>query len=489
MSHTKHESAVEGGGAGHAQLFPMRLLGFGLLLAWGAAIASFEQAIDVASLSSPVLRLWVSSGLAALCYLVLAWRARRSGSGMQSSAPLLAALATAATLCPALSLMGAMLEAFPLDLMALVFKAVSTAGLFLLWSARLATHRPRVAWVAYAGSLALAASVWALLHLAGTTAVFVGAFALPAASTALLKISAGLPRDDAPDTTEPAVWRVPWRPVLLVAVFSFAQQLVGHYDGSVLNAYEWGRLVASVTVLVPLLVRFDRFDVEMLARACPVLMVGALVICGLHGFDDTWGAKKLLASAGYYLFTLYLYLMLNTLSFRFGIRAEWLFGCVLAADALITPAGAMAGNWAHELAGQGAYLVVDIASGCVTVVLVLACMLLVTGRSLSDAWGIRGTRLSSAPGAGMATGKPEGVSATSDYVRDRMRLCENAARRYGLTHREEEVLALLLEGKTFQQIEAALCIAHGTMRTHVQHVYAKLGAHSGDEVREVVSRK
>ena len=64
--------------------------------------------------------------------------------------------------------------------------------------------------------------------------------------------------------------------------------------------------------------------------------------------------------------------------------------------------------------------------------------------------------------------------------------CARVARHYGLTHREEEVLSLLAQGKTFQEVEGALTIAHGTMRVHVQHIYAKLGVHGVEEAREVV---
>ncbi|MDR1422338.1 MAG: LuxR C-terminal-related transcriptional regulator [Coriobacteriales bacterium] len=56
------------------------------------------------------------------------------------------------------------------------------------------------------------------------------------------------------------------------------------------------------------------------------------------------------------------------------------------------------------------------------------------------------------------------------------------ARQYGLTHREEEVLSLLAENRSFAEIESTLYIAHGTLRVHVQHLYAKLDVHSKEEI-------
>jgi PAS domain S-box-containing protein len=47
-----------------------------------------------------------------------------------------------------------------------------------------------------------------------------------------------------------------------------------------------------------------------------------------------------------------------------------------------------------------------------------------------------------------------------------------------LTPREVEVLALLGEGLTTEQLAARLTLSRTTVRNHIQHVLAKLGAHS-----------
>jgi DNA-binding NarL/FixJ family response regulator len=49
---------------------------------------------------------------------------------------------------------------------------------------------------------------------------------------------------------------------------------------------------------------------------------------------------------------------------------------------------------------------------------------------------------------------------------------------YDLTGRELEVLTLLAQGETNQMIADELFISVNTVRNHVQHVIAKLGAHS-----------
>lgn len=51
-------------------------------------------------------------------------------------------------------------------------------------------------------------------------------------------------------------------------------------------------------------------------------------------------------------------------------------------------------------------------------------------------------------------------------------------RPYGLTHREAEVVQLLREGLTNQQIAERLVVSAGTVRTHLENVFAKLDVHT-----------
>lgn len=49
---------------------------------------------------------------------------------------------------------------------------------------------------------------------------------------------------------------------------------------------------------------------------------------------------------------------------------------------------------------------------------------------------------------------------------------------YKLSERETELLQLLVEGNTYQQIADSIFISHGTVRKHVQNIYGKLHIHS-----------
>ena len=55
-----------------------------------------------------------------------------------------------------------------------------------------------------------------------------------------------------------------------------------------------------------------------------------------------------------------------------------------------------------------------------------------------------------------------------------------------LSAREQEVLLLMAQRKGAGQITRALSISQNTLKTHVRHIYAKLGVHSKDELLDLV---
>ena len=65
------------------------------------------------------------------------------------------------------------------------------------------------------------------------------------------------------------------------------------------------------------------------------------------------------------------------------------------------------------------------------------------------------------------------------------------ADKYGLTAREKDVLRLLLLTGNFEQIQARLCFAKCTLKTHLVNIYSKCEVHSAAELmakyfREVI---
>jgi DNA-binding NarL/FixJ family response regulator len=65
--------------------------------------------------------------------------------------------------------------------------------------------------------------------------------------------------------------------------------------------------------------------------------------------------------------------------------------------------------------------------------------------------------------------------ATAQLLKEFVQLAENKAKDYGLSNREMEVLQLLSEGNTNKEIAKALWISEQTVKTHVAHIFDKLG--------------
>ena len=63
---------------------------------------------------------------------------------------------------------------------------------------------------------------------------------------------------------------------------------------------------------------------------------------------------------------------------------------------------------------------------------------------------------------------------------------EELSRTYRLSPREQEVLALLAEGKTGRVIQQELFIAEGTFKAHTRHIYEKMGINSRKELFELL---
>ncbi len=64
--------------------------------------------------------------------------------------------------------------------------------------------------------------------------------------------------------------------------------------------------------------------------------------------------------------------------------------------------------------------------------------------------------------------------------------CETAAKTFDLTEREAEVMRLLALGRSGPEIQDELSISRNTAKTHVRHVYRKMGVHSQQELMDCV---
>lgn len=62
------------------------------------------------------------------------------------------------------------------------------------------------------------------------------------------------------------------------------------------------------------------------------------------------------------------------------------------------------------------------------------------------------------------------------------------AQAYGLSPRETEVLHLLASGRSLPRIEQELVVSHSTARTHVRHIYEKMGINNRQQLHDLMER-
>lgn len=73
--------------------------------------------------------------------------------------------------------------------------------------------------------------------------------------------------------------------------------------------------------------------------------------------------------------------------------------------------------------------------------------------------------------------------AVSDMV---ARRCELLGDRYGLSKRERQVFSLLAKGRSGVEVQRRLVLSEGTAKTHVSHIYKKLGVTSHQQLLDIV---
>ena len=342
---------------------------------------------------------------------------------------------------------------------------VGVGLMILLWSELYGSLSPvRIALYYALSQLAGAVVIWtfkgfALPWLAVYTCL------LPVVSLAMLRAAwRWLPQERRPRVGTGARFTFPWKPAALVSVYAFAFGLQEATTYATNGPHSGLGMVATafaVIVGITLLSRWVDFG-TIYSLWLPVLMMASLLV-SLVGATGA-GGKGFFMGVSYAAAELFIMTMVGSLVYRYGASALWLFGIERGVRMLAMMAGRNVEGMAH---------------GWPVVVLVLVAALVVTALIVSEG------RLTSNWGLELSTE----VDGRSSKAAEQARLghaCAKLAGERGLTQREGEVLLLLAQRKTAGDIERELCVAYGTAKAHIRHVYRKLDIHSRDELFELV---
>lgn len=358
-----------------------------------------------------------------------------------------------------------------------IAQGVGGALITLAWLEAFCELNLRNACIAFGGVSILGQLARSLLDIIGGAPAMALSMACGVAGTLLLARERHTDHSAADETPSLPVgpWTIPLKPVILMGVYAFATALaipVTHAlpeSGLALSAWYVGKVAVYLYILVVALVCFRHMSMRLLYTVAIVCTGAALLgAAGCAGWLEE--IARILSSLGFSCFSALTYIVFFDMAFRSGANPLWLFGlsrgvrvvATLAADAI----GVMPGS-AQLLVGAGSSVFVVLA-----LVLVGLSTAFATHEGFASLWEV--------------TYKEKGTDHGSPSILTLADRCARIATLKGLTRREEEVLALLATGCTVRQVEERLVVSYATARSHVQHVYAKLGVHSREEAAELV---
>ncbi len=344
-----------------------------------------------------------------------------------------------------------------------------TSLLLLLWDEYFACLSPtRIA--LYVACSALAGQVLRFILL-GFTPTYLGIATalLPVFSTAMLvRAFRSLPAEELPGTA-PTNPRVPVWLVATMAAYALCYGLVAKSSASSVLVTSLSKLLPAALVILSILLQSERFSFNDVYRlGMPLAICGGALFCGFSSMDPT--VANLFITFGYFTCSILATVGLGSAARAAGGGAAYLFGIKLAAQYAASLVGKTAGLPCVQALLPAGFL------GAVTLVacLATAALVLVLMRDKTRFDLVRG----------ISKGRPTHDAQPSNLTRT-----QQMARDTGLSDREAEVLCLLLEGKTLAQVGRELCIAEGTVKSHANRIYRKLGVTGRGELAAALQRQ
>lgn len=349
--------------------------------------------------------------------------------------------------------------------------AIGGAFLFCLWAEAYCQMGATQTLFYGAGSCIVAAVVWLVVGAMQAPYAIAATALLPLLSFACVLLSLRLLPGERPHSTG-VHYPLPWK---LLGIMAAAGMLSG-IAGSVIPDATWvGAIhrvvstgIAGIVIIGMALILRDRMDVRFLAKVALPLAIVALALIPFA--TPSWGfVVSFLIKFAYVWFTVFVLFMLANIAYRFEVPTLKLFAIARA----LSEGGIFIGATIRRALIQGDLLaseafLIGLALG--GIVLVLVCALIWTSeKSVNGDWGASGISIAD---------KLHVPGPRERFMTQRDQLAE----RFGLTAREAEIMGLIAQRKSRAEIEQELFLSQNTVKTHVRHLYAKLGARSKIDV-------
>lgn len=227
--------------------------------------------------------------------------------------------------------------------------------------------------------------------------------------------------------------------------------------------------LAIVCVAVVALGRFPRID-PLFSVAFLCIVAGYMFVPFSH--DEALPVTSNFLEAGSSCFSLVYWLSVASLARRNRAGAFTFFtwgGCILSAGVVV---GASLGR-------LGSYLL--LSDPMATSV---ACNVVAIALIAYETFVLKGFSFDASINGVQSASPVEALPSDGDG--DLVRVVRGLADEAGLTQRETDVCALLAQGRNGVYVQQQLGVSYNTVKTHVSHIYAKLGVHTHQELIDLV---
>lgn len=238
-------------------------------------------------------------------------------------------------------------------------------------------------------------------------------------------------------------------------------------------------LAGAIVLLLVTLLRKRMSVHSIMYVSLPIMLLGLLVASLADSFAPT--LVQMCVNTGTTMLTVFTLIVVSDRAYRFGFSAVFLISILRAILYVGTLIGMFLVN-ATATAGGSGY----------RVLLYIGALLIATAGTF---FWLKGPSIAVMFPAGdqrqAECEAPEALSSLQSSLPDQINQyrsmmlarCAQLSEENRLSPRETEVLVCLARGMSIPRIENELTISANTVKTHVNHIYRKLGIHSRDELK------
>lgn len=223
-------------------------------------------------------------------------------------------------------------------------------------------------------------------------------------------------------------------------------------------------LVISI-FFVLVLVHKRNFSLSLVYRlVLPLVMVGFLLTT-MFGFRSQLGFA--LVIAGYTCFDVFYFIMLMDIARKAGVIPRRIVGFGRTVECMTPAMGFLLTRIPSST--------MPFSGNDILTIFGIVCLLALSAASLIDQSSIF---------------EKSHLNPTIVYPQAEIALfakqCATAVAHYKLTSRETDILYLVVRGRSMPHIAERLCVSRSTVKTHIAHIYQKMGVENRQEMLDII---